>query len=44
MATQSAYEPPTADYAFLYEEAFGLDVVARATGGALTARDRKSVV
>jgi len=44
MATQSAYEPPTADYAFLYEEAFGLDVVARATGGALTASDAEEVL
>lgn len=31
------YVPPVGDYAFLLGEAFGTDVVARATGGALSA-------
>lgn len=44
MANQSAYEPPIADYAFLYREAFGLDIVARATAGGLTASDAEEVV
>src|SRR5690606_34626458 len=35
----SEYTPPVEDYAFLYGEAFGLDLVARATGGAFTAED-----
>ena len=30
MTAESAYEPPIADYAFLYGEAFGTDLVARA--------------
>ncbi|WP_336631002.1 MULTISPECIES: acyl-CoA dehydrogenase family protein [unclassified Microbacterium] len=42
MATE--YQPPVADYAFLYGEAFGLDIVARATGGALTAEDASDVI
>lgn len=33
------YVPPVGDYAFLLGEAFGTDVVARATGGALSADD-----
>ena len=32
MADTSAYVPPVDDYAFLFAEAFGEDVVARATG------------
>ena len=39
MADTSAYVPPVDDYAFLFAEAFGEDVVARATGGALSAED-----
>ena len=35
----ATYVPPTGDYAFLLGEAFGLDLVARATAGALTAAD-----
>ena len=42
MATE--YQPPVADYAFLYGEAFGLDVVARATGGELTAEDATDII
>lgn len=39
MADTSAYVPPVDDYAFLFAEAFGTDVVARATDGALSAED-----
>ena len=42
MATE--YQPPVADYAFLYGEAFGLDIVARSTGGELTADDATDVI
>ncbi|MGO2140504.1 MAG: acyl-CoA dehydrogenase [Leucobacter sp.] len=35
----ATYVPPVADYAFLLGEAFGTDVVARATAGALSASD-----
>ncbi|MFM9578054.1 hypothetical protein, partial [Streptomyces turgidiscabies] len=38
------YQPPVADYAFLYGEAFGLDIVARATGGELSAEDATDVI
>lgn len=38
------YQPPTSDYAFLYREAFGTDIVARATGGELTAEDAADVI
>jgi len=38
------YQPPTDDYAFLFGEAFGLDIVARATDGELTAADGAEVV
>jgi len=44
MATSSPYQPPVADYAFLFGEAFGLDLVARATGGELTAEDATEIV
>ncbi|MFT4051687.1 MAG: acyl-CoA dehydrogenase [Microbacterium sp.] len=42
MAT--AYQPPVDDYAFLFGEAFGADIVARATGGELTAGDAVDVL
>lgn len=38
------YQAPTADYAFLFGEAFGVDIVARATGGELTAADGADVI
>lgn len=38
------YQPPVDDYAFLFGEAFGLDIVARATGGELTADDGVDIV
>jgi alkylation response protein AidB-like acyl-CoA dehydrogenase len=38
------YTPPVDDFAFLYREAFGLDVVARATGGELSAEDATEIV
>ena len=44
MAAESAYEPPVSDYAFLYGEAFGLDLVARATDGELTAQDAAEII
>ena len=44
MAAEFAYEPPIADYAFLYGEAFGTDLVARASAGALTAADAVDVL
>ena len=42
MATD--YQPPVDDYAFLYGEAFGTDIVARATGGELTADDGVDII
>ena len=44
MAAESDYVPPVDDYAFLYAEAFGLDLVARATGGELSAADATEIV
>ena len=38
-AEPGAFVPPVDEYAFLLGEAFGEDIVARATGGALTADD-----
>lgn len=38
------YTAPVEDYAFLYGEAFGTDIVARATGGDLTADDATDVI
>ncbi|MEZ3160594.1 acyl-CoA dehydrogenase [Microbacterium sp. BWT-B31] len=44
MADASTYTAPVEDYAFLYREAFGTDVVARATDGAMTADDAVDVI
>ena len=44
MATGSSYEPPVSDYAFLFGEAFGLDIVARGSAGELTATDATEIV
>nr|WP_274637296.1 acyl-CoA dehydrogenase [Microbacterium bovistercoris] len=44
MAAASAYDPPVDDYAFLYGEAFGLDLVDRATGGELSAQDAVEII
>ncbi|MGX1695650.1 acyl-CoA dehydrogenase [Microbacterium keratanolyticum] len=44
MAADTPYVPPISDYAFLYGEAFGLDLVARASGGELTAEDAAEIV
>ncbi|MFT4258866.1 acyl-CoA dehydrogenase [Microbacterium sp.] len=41
---ENAYTPPVDDYAFLYGRAFGLDLVARATGGAFTAEDAVGII
>lgn len=44
MAEASRYTPPTDDYAFLLGEAFGVDLVARATGGELSADDADDIL
>ncbi len=38
-AEPGSYVPPTSEYRFLLGEAFGTDLVARSTGGALSAED-----
>ena len=40
----SDYVPPVDDYRFLFGEAFGLDLPARATGGAFTAEDAAEII
>ncbi|MFD5226139.1 acyl-CoA dehydrogenase [Microbacterium sp. NPDC058342] len=40
----SDYIPPVDDYRFLYGEAFGLDLVARGTGGAFSAQDATEII
>ncbi|MGY1553254.1 acyl-CoA dehydrogenase [Microbacterium sp. A588] len=40
----AAYIPPVADYAFLYSEAFGRDIVAAASEGALSAEDAVEII
>ncbi len=40
----SEYIPPVDDYAFLFGEAFGLDLPARASGGAFSADDATEIV
>ncbi|SFR92298.1 hypothetical protein SAMN04487846_0627 [Microbacterium sp. cf046] len=44
MADASSYTPPVEDYAFLFADAFGIDVVSRATGGELTAEDGTDII
>jgi alkylation response protein AidB-like acyl-CoA dehydrogenase len=44
MAAESTYKPPVEDYAFLFSETFGTDVVARATDGELTASDAAEII
>ncbi|MET0296348.1 MAG: acyl-CoA dehydrogenase [Microbacterium sp.] len=44
MVDSSPYTPPVADYTFLLGEAFGLDLVERATGGELTAADATDIL
>ena len=44
MSAATPYVPPTADYAFLYREAFGRDIVAAASGGAITADDAVEII
>ncbi|MEJ1923345.1 acyl-CoA dehydrogenase [Microbacterium sp. KHB019] len=44
MSAATPYIPPTADYAFLYREAFGRDIVAEASGGAITADDAVEII
>ena len=38
------YVPPVAEYDFLLKEALGTDIVARSTGGALTADDAMDAI
>lgn len=42
--TAVPYVPPVADYAFLYGEAFGRDIIATASGGALTAEGAVEII
>ncbi|WP_137844786.1 acyl-CoA dehydrogenase [Microbacterium sp. 2FI] len=44
MADASSYTPPVDDYAFLFADAFGVDLVARATSGELTAEDATDII
>lgn len=44
MADANSYTAPVADYTFLFGEAFGLDLVARATDGELTAEDATDIM
>ncbi|MDQ0642495.1 acyl-CoA dehydrogenase [Microbacterium murale] len=44
MTVNTPYVPPVADYAFLYGEAFGRDIVATASNGALTAEDAVEII
>jgi len=44
MADASPYRAPVEDYAFLLAEAFGADLVDRATGGELTADDATDII
>lgn len=44
MSAATPYVPPTADYAFLYRELFGRDIVAAASGGALSADDAVEII
>jgi alkylation response protein AidB-like acyl-CoA dehydrogenase len=44
MTNASPYRAPVEDYAFLYGEAFGLDLAERSTGGALAAADAIDVI
>lgn len=44
MSAAIPYVPPVADYVFLYREAFGHDIVAAASDGALSADDAASII
>jgi alkylation response protein AidB-like acyl-CoA dehydrogenase len=44
MTANIPYVPPVADYAFLYGEAFGRDIVAAASNGELTADDAVEII
>ncbi len=43
-AETGAYVPPVAEYGFLLGEAFGTDIVARSTNGALSAEDAMDAI
>lgn len=44
MAAADGYVPPVEDYAFLFGELFGEDVVARSTGGEMSAEDASEII
>ncbi|HWM15817.1 MAG TPA: acyl-CoA dehydrogenase [Microbacterium sp.] len=44
MAAEVVYKPPVNDYAFLYGEAFGLDIIARATDDQMSAPDAAEII
>jgi alkylation response protein AidB-like acyl-CoA dehydrogenase len=44
MSAATPYVPPVADYAFLYKEAFGRDIVAAASDGAISADDAVEII
>ncbi|WP_298040218.1 acyl-CoA dehydrogenase [uncultured Microbacterium sp.] len=44
MSAATPYIPPVADYAFLYGELFGRDIVSDASGGAITADDAVEII
>src|SRR5690606_3644727 len=44
MTASTPYVPPVSDYAFLYREAFGRDIVAAASDGALSADDAVEII
>lgn len=44
MSAATPYVPPTADYEFLFREAFGRDIVAAASEGALSADDAVGII
>ncbi|MGM7672074.1 acyl-CoA dehydrogenase [Microbacterium sp. A93] len=44
MSAAVPYTPPVADYAFLYGEVFGRDIVATASDGALSAEDAAEIL
>lgn len=44
MAAESVYQAPVEDYAFLFREAFGVDLVARATNDEMTTGDGTDII
>lgn len=44
MRDSDQYSAPVEDYAFLFKSAFGVDLIERSTGGALTADDAAEII